>query len=103
MALVQFGYQCRRYRSRGGSQRDTLGRPLGEAAMKYEAIVELLDYAGGHEQAVRITTTDAQQVVGIPTSVDTDPTALEVYLHPVGAPDTEIAVRLTHIQAVEMA
>ena len=71
--------------------------------MRYEAIVELLDYAGGHEQLVRITTTDAQQVVGIPTSVDTDPAALEVYLRPAGAPDTEIAVRLTHILDVEMA
>ena len=37
---------------------------------------------------------------GIPTSVDTHPTALEVFLRPVGADDTEIAVRLTDIQAV---
>ncbi|MGQ0702869.1 MAG: hypothetical protein ACT4PM_07020 [Gemmatimonadales bacterium] len=71
--------------------------------MKYEAIVELLDYAGGHDQMVRITTTDDSQVVGIPTSVDTDPTALEVYLRPVGAPETEVAVRLTHIRTVELA
>ena len=71
--------------------------------MRYEAIVELLDYAGGHEHVVRITTTDDQQVVGIPTSVDTNPAALEVYLRPLGAEDTEIAVRLTAIRAVEMA
>jgi hypothetical protein len=71
--------------------------------MTYDAIVELLDYAGGHDRAVRITTTDDLQVLGIPTSVDTHPTALEVYLRPVGADDTEIAVRLTHIRAVEMA
>lgn len=71
--------------------------------MTYEAIVELLDYAGGHEQPVRITTTDDHQVVGIPTSVDTDPDALEVFLRPVGADDTEIAVRIHHIRAVEMA
>ena len=71
--------------------------------MEYEAIVELLDYAGGHEQVVRITTTDDQEVVGIPTSVDTHPTALEVYLRPLGVIDTEIAVRLTHIRAVQMA
>jgi len=69
----------------------------------YEAIVELLHYAGGHEQVVRITTTDDREVVGIPTTVDTHPTALEVYLRPLGADDTEIAVRLTHIRAVEMA
>ncbi|HEV8356334.1 MAG TPA: hypothetical protein VGQ17_06140 [Gemmatimonadales bacterium] len=71
--------------------------------MKYEAIVELLDYAGGHEQVVRITTTDDHEVVGIPTSVDTHPTALEVFLRPVGADDTEIAVLLTQIRAVEIA
>ena len=71
--------------------------------MQYQAIVELLDYAGGNDQLVRITTTDDQQVIGTPTSVDTDPAALEVYLRPLGAEDTEIAVRLTHIRAVEMA
>ena len=71
--------------------------------MRYEAIVELLDYAGGHEHVVRITTTDDQQVVGIPTSVDTNPAALEVFLRPVGADETEIAVRLTAIRDVEMA
>jgi hypothetical protein len=70
--------------------------------MQYEAIVELLDYAGGHDQVVRIFTTDDQEVVGIPTSVDTHPTALEVYLRPLGADDTEIAVRLTQIRAVAM-
>ena len=71
--------------------------------MTYEAIVELLDYAGGHDRAVRIITTDDLQVLGIPTSVDTDPTALEVYIRPVGADDTEIAVRLTDIREVEIA
>lgn len=71
--------------------------------MTYEAIVEMLDYAGGHEQAVRITTTDDHEVVGVPTSVDTDPTALEVYLRPLDADDTEIAVRLTQIREVAMA
>lgn len=71
--------------------------------MKYEAIVELLDYAGGHEQVVRITTTDDHEVLGIPTSVDTDAGALEVYLRPVGAEDVEIAVRLTEIRAVAVA
>ena len=70
--------------------------------MRYEAIVELLDYAGGHDQVVRITTTDDHEVVGTPTSVDTHPTALEVYLRPIGADDTEIAVRLTQIREVEM-
>lgn len=71
--------------------------------MTFDAIVELLGYAGGHDQPVRIQTTGKQQVVGIPTSVDTHPTALEVFLRPVGADDTEIAVRLTDILAVELA
>ncbi len=71
--------------------------------MKYEAIVELLDYAGGHDQVVRILTTDDHEVMGIPTSVDTHPTALEVFLRPVGADDTQIAVRLTSIRAVDLA
>jgi len=71
--------------------------------MTYEAIVELLDYAGGHDQVVRITTSDNHQLVGIPTSVDTDPEALEVFLRPVGADDVEIAVSLTDIQAVVVA
>lgn len=71
--------------------------------MIYEAIVELLDYAGGHDQVVRITTSDHQQLVGVPTSVDTDPEALEVFLRPVGAEDVEIAVSLTEIRAVAIA
>ncbi|NOT10120.1 MAG: hypothetical protein HOP28_18155 [Gemmatimonadales bacterium] len=70
--------------------------------MRYATIVEMLDYAGGHDQVVRITTTDDYQVTGIPTSVDTDPEALEVYLRPVGAEDTEIAVLLTHIKDVQI-
>jgi hypothetical protein len=46
--------------------------------MTYEDIVALLGYAGGHEQKVRITTTDRTEVVGIPMSVDTHVTAHEV-------------------------
>ena len=68
--------------------------------MTYEAIVDLLDYAGVHEQVVRITTIDAGDIVGIPTSVDTDRGALEVFLRPVGAEEMEIAVRLTEIRSV---
>jgi hypothetical protein len=69
----------------------------------YEDIVTLLGYAGGHEQAVRITTTDRTEVVGIPMSVDTHVTAHEVYLRPAaGRDDTEIAVSLGAIEAVEL-
>jgi len=71
--------------------------------MTYEDIVSLLGYAGGHEQAVRITTTDRTEVVGIPMSVDTHVTAHEVYLRPTGSDEeTEIAVSLGAIEAVEL-
>ncbi len=70
--------------------------------MRYEEIVSLLGYAGDHEQAVRITTSDRAEVVGIPTAVDTHVTAHEVYLRPRGVEDTEIAVSLGEITAVEL-
>jgi hypothetical protein len=68
--------------------------------MTYEEIIELLDYAGGHEHLVRITTSGGQEVLGIPTSVDEAPDALEVFLRPLGADDTEIAIRLSEITGV---
>ena len=40
--------------------------------------------------------------VGIPMSVDTHITAHEVYLRPAGSDDTEIAVSLGAIEAVEL-
>ena len=70
--------------------------------MTYEDIVALLGYAGGHEQLVRITTTSQAEVVGVPMSVDTHVTAHEVYLRPAGDDETEIAVSLAAIQAVEL-
>jgi hypothetical protein len=70
--------------------------------MTYEDIVALLGYAGGHEQLVRITTTARTEVIGIPMSVDTHVTAHEVYLRPAGDEETEIAVSLAAIQAVEL-
>ena len=71
--------------------------------MRYDEIVSVLGYAGGHDQVVRITTTDQHEVVGIPTSVDTHVTAHEVYLRPAGSDDTEIAVSRAAIEAVELA
>ena len=71
--------------------------------MNYEDIVALLGYAGGHEQKVRIITTDRTEVVGIPMSVDTHVTAHEVYLRPEDNEETEIAVSLAAIEAVELA
>lgn len=70
--------------------------------MTYEQIVQVLDWAGGQEQPVRITTTASTEVIGIPTSVDTDVAAHEVYLRPVGQDDTEIAISLGAIRTVEL-
>ena len=70
--------------------------------MTYEDIVAVLGYAGGHEQKVRITTSDRTEVVGIPMSVDIHITAPEVYLRPSGSDDTEIAVSLGAIEDVEL-
>lgn len=70
--------------------------------MTYEQIVEMLDFAGGQEQMVRITTTDATEVLGVPTSVDTHITAHEVYLRPAGIEDTEIAISLGAIRSIEL-
>ena len=70
--------------------------------MTYEEIVALLGYAGGNEQSVRIVTNDRMEIVGVPTSVDTHVTAHEVYLRPLGDDETEIAVSLGAIAAVEL-
>ena len=70
--------------------------------MKYEQIVSLLGYAGDHDQRVRIRTTSRMEVVGVPTSVDIDLPAHEVYLRPAGAEETEIAVSLAAIESVEL-
>jgi hypothetical protein len=70
--------------------------------MTYEQIVSTLGYAGSHERAVRIVTTDRKEVTGVPTSVDTHVTAHEVYLHPVGDDSLEIAMSLGVIREVEL-
>ncbi|HXG43594.1 MAG TPA: hypothetical protein VNJ71_02435 [Gemmatimonadales bacterium] len=70
--------------------------------MTYDQIVAVLGYAGSHERAVRIVTTDRQEVTGIPTAVDPHETAHEVFLHPVGDESTEIAMSLGAIAQVEL-
>jgi len=70
--------------------------------MTYEEIVATLGYAGSHERAVRIVTTDRKEVTGVPTSVDTHITAHEVYLHPLGDDSLEIAMSLGAIREVEL-
>ena len=70
--------------------------------MTYEQIVSVLGYAGSHDCAVRIVTTNRQEVTGVPTSVDTHVTAHEVYLRPVGDDSTEISMSLGAIREVEL-
>lgn len=70
--------------------------------MHYDEIISLLGFAGDHDQVVRILTSDKQEVVGVPTSVDTHVSAHEVYLRPRGIDDTEIAISLGAIQEVEL-
>ena len=70
--------------------------------MTYEEIVATLGFAGSNERMVRITTAARQEVIGVPTSVDTHITAHEVYLHPDGDESTEIAMRLEEIREVEL-
>ena len=73
-----------------------------EDLMRFDEIVSVLGYAGGHDQPVRITTTDHHEVVGVPASVDTHITAHEVYLRPSAPSDVEIAVSLAAISSVEL-
>ena len=70
--------------------------------MRYQEIVELLGWAGGQDQAVRITTRSATEIVGIPTSLDTHVAAHEVYLRPEGEDRAEIAISLEEIDRVEL-
>jgi hypothetical protein len=70
--------------------------------MTYEQIVAALGYAASSERAVRIVTTGGQEVVGVPTSVDTHVTAHEVYLQPPGDDSTEIALSLGTIRDVDL-
>ena len=70
--------------------------------MHYDEIISLLGFAGDHDQVVRILTSDKQEVVGVPTSVDNHVSANEVYLRPRGIDETEIAISLGAIQEVEL-
>ena len=70
--------------------------------MNYEQVVAALAYAASHERTVRIVTTGRQEIVGVPTSVDTHPTAHEVYLLPPGDEETEIALSLGEVAGVEL-
>jgi hypothetical protein len=45
---------------------------------------------------------DGTEVIGTPSSVDTHPTAYEVFLHPAGDADTEIAVSIAAIASLKV-
>ena len=70
--------------------------------MHPDAIVELLSYANGNECTVRLILRDGTEVIGMPSNVDTHPTAFEVFLRPPGDPDTEIVVSIAAIVSAEM-
>ncbi len=70
--------------------------------MTYEQIVATLGFAASSERTVRIMTTGGQEVLGVPTSVDTHITAHEVYLQPPGDDSMEIALSLGSIRVVEL-
>ncbi|HEX9894300.1 MAG TPA: hypothetical protein VGA78_10275 [Gemmatimonadales bacterium] len=71
--------------------------------MQYEAMLQTLGWAAGHEVPVRIAVEGGALLVGVPTTLDTHPAALEVYLHPLGDDTTEIAISLASIRSVELA
>lgn len=71
--------------------------------MEYQAVIDTLGWAVGHDLPVRVALAGGESVVGVPTSLDIHPTALEVYLRPIGDQDTEIALSLASIQSVELA
>ena len=71
--------------------------------MTTDAIIEVLGFANGNERVVRLVLRDGTEVLGTPSSVDTHPTAFEVFLHPAGDDETEIAVSIAAIVSAEMA
>jgi hypothetical protein len=70
--------------------------------MSYDEIVSVLGYACDNEEAVRITTADLTEVMGIPTTVDASEEGNEVFLKPAGDDETEIALSLAGITHVEL-
>lgn len=70
--------------------------------MTSESVLQLLTYANGIDCTVRLVLRDGTEVIGVPSSIDTHPTAFEAYLRPTGDPDTEIAISLGAIISAEM-
>lgn len=70
--------------------------------MDTERIIELLGFANGQLLPVRLVLRDGSEVTGVPSSVDTHPTAHEVFLRPAGDDETEIGVSLAAIRSAEL-
>lgn len=70
--------------------------------MPYESIVEVLGFANGNGRAVRLIMDDGTEVFGVPSSVDLQEDAHEVFLRPAGDDETEIAISLGAITAAEL-
>jgi hypothetical protein len=70
--------------------------------MELDAILEVLTYANSNEQSVRLTLRDGSEVVGVPSVVDTHPTAHEVYVTVGGDDDTEVGIAFEAIASAEL-
>lgn len=70
--------------------------------MQIDAIIEVLGFANGNHRAVRLVMEDGSEVLGVPSSVDLQPDAHEVFLKPSGDDETEIAVSLGAITSAEL-
>lgn len=70
--------------------------------MEFEAIVEVLGFANSNNKAVRLILNDGTEVLGVPSSVDLEADAMEVFLRPSGDDETEIAVSLGAVTSAEL-
>jgi hypothetical protein len=70
--------------------------------MDLQAIIEVLSFANGNNQAVRLVLEDGTEVTGVPSSVDLQLDAHEVFLKPAGDDETEIAISIGAITSAEL-
>lgn len=70
--------------------------------MELDAILEVLTYANGNDRSVRLTLRDGTEMIGVPSVVDTHPTAHEVYIAVGGDDDTEVGIAFAAITTAEL-
>jgi len=70
--------------------------------MELDAILEVLTFANSNEQSVRLTLRDGTEMIGVPSVVDTHPTAHEVYIAVGGDDDTEVGIAFEAIASAEL-